>query len=110
MGKSRVATMVANMKEKDERNLFTKRQFGIEYRIRENDLEMTIDLLDFEGHEFIQWLTMVEHNFEYKDIPQERRVELAAIKLKKICISVAGEPKANPKCMRQHEGNSKITI
>ncbi|GKV40805.1 hypothetical protein SLEP1_g48406 [Rubroshorea leprosula] len=54
---------------------------------KSTDLGIKIDIPDFEGRlqpdEFIDWLHIVERVFELKDIPDNKRVKLVAIKLKK---------------------------
>lgn len=65
-----------------------------------------IDLLEFQGridpNVFVEWLQIVEQMFDYKDIPQLRRVKLMALKLKKNA-SLWSE---NLKHMHQCEGKS----
>lgn len=62
-------------------------QFGIEYRRREGDFAVKVDLSDFGGRmdpsKFIEWLQIVEHVFEYKNFLPDKNVKLVAIKLKK---------------------------
>lgn len=50
------------------------------------DTSIKIDLLEYSGglqdEEFIDWLNIVERIFKYKDVPDDRKVELVALKLK----------------------------
>lgn len=67
--------------EKDE-NPFGKQ--GGSYR---RGFDMKVDVPEFEGgmrpDDFIDWLNTIERVFEYKEIPDEQRVKLVAIKLVK---------------------------
>ena len=49
--------------------------------------DVKVDIPEFEGkmqpEEFIDWLNTVERVFDYKDVPEDRKVKLVAIKLKK---------------------------
>ncbi|GKV44250.1 hypothetical protein SLEP1_g51447 [Rubroshorea leprosula] len=75
---------------------------------KSTDLGIKIDIPDFEGRlqpdEFIDWLHTVEHVFELKDIPDDKRVKIVAIKLKKHA-SIWWE---NLKRSREREGRNKI--
>ena len=46
-----------------------------------------VDVPEFEGkldpEEFIDWLHTIERVFEYKDIPDDRKVKLVALRLRK---------------------------
>ena len=48
---------------------------------------MKVDIPEFEGRmqpeEFIDWLYSVDQVFDYKDVPDHRKVKRVAIKLKK---------------------------
>ncbi|XP_017978278.1 PREDICTED: uncharacterized protein LOC108662429 [Theobroma cacao] len=72
------------------------------------DLRIKIDIPEFEGRlhpdDFLDWLYTVERVFELKDIPDEKRVKLVAIKLKKHA-SIWWE---NLKRQREREGRNKI--
>ncbi|GKV20583.1 hypothetical protein SLEP1_g30682 [Rubroshorea leprosula] len=75
---------------------------------KSTDLGIKIDIPDFEGRlqpdEFINWLHTVERVFKLKDIPDDKRVKLVAIKLKKHA-SIWWE---NLRRSREREGHSKI--
>ncbi|GKV33822.1 hypothetical protein SLEP1_g42272 [Rubroshorea leprosula] len=75
---------------------------------KSTDLGIKIDIPDFEGRlqpdKFIDWLHTVERVFELKDIPDDKRVKLVAIKLKKHA-SIWWE---NLKCSQEREGRNKI--
>jgi len=73
---------------------------------RDNDIK--VDIPDFEGKlhpdEFVDWLQTVERVFEYKEILEEKKVKIIAVKLKKHA-SIWWE---NLKTKRAREGKSKI--
>ena len=70
--------------------------------------DFRVDIPEFEGKlqpdEFVDWLQTVERVFDFKDIPDEQKVKLVAIKLKKHA-SIWWE---NLKKKRAREGKSKI--
>ncbi|TXG46352.1 hypothetical protein EZV62_028147 [Acer yangbiense] len=49
--------------------------------------DMKVDIPDFEGKmqpdDFIDWFTTVERIFDFKDVPENRKVKVVAIKLRK---------------------------
>jgi hypothetical protein len=73
---------------------------------RMNDIK--IDIPDFEGElqpdEFVDWLHAIERVFEYKEIPEEHKVKIVAVKLKKHALIWWENLKRRRKC----EGKSKI--
>ncbi|XP_056694837.1 uncharacterized protein [Spinacia oleracea] len=75
---------------------------------REKDLGIKVDIPDFEGgvhpDDFIEWLHTVERVFDFKDIPDDRKVKIVAIKFKKHA-SIWWE---NLKRQREREDRSKI--
>ncbi|KAG5539880.1 hypothetical protein RHGRI_020186 [Rhododendron griersonianum] len=58
------------------RNRYFQQEYGVKVEIPEFEGRMHPD-------EFLDWLNTVERIFEYKDIPEDRKVKLVAIKLKK---------------------------
>jgi len=54
---------------------------------RESHLDFRVDIPEFEGQldpdHFLDWLQIVERVFEYKDIPDDKKVKLVALKLRK---------------------------
>jgi len=59
---------------------------GRPFRTRENNnLDFRVDIPEFEGQldpdSFLDWLRTVERVFDYKDVPDEKKVELVALKL-----------------------------
>jgi len=52
-----------------------------------NNLDFKVDIPEFEGHLdpdlFLDWLRTVEWVFDYKDVPDEKKVKLVALKLRK---------------------------
>jgi len=54
---------------------------------REAHLDFRVDIPEFEGQldpdHFIDWLQTVERVFDYKDIPDDKKVKLVALKLRK---------------------------
>lgn len=49
--------------------------------------DFKVDIPDFEGKldpdEFFEWMQIVERIFDFEDIPEERKVKLVALKLRK---------------------------
>ncbi|KAL9415754.1 hypothetical protein AB3S75_039028 [Citrus x aurantiifolia] len=70
--------------------------------------DFKVEIPEFEGRmqpeEFVDWLNTVERIFEYRDVPEDRKVKLIAIKLKKYA-SLWWE---NLKRQRKREGRRKI--
>ena len=54
---------------------------------REAHLDFRVDIPEFEGQldpdQFIDWLQTVERVFEYKDVPDDKKVKLVALKLRR---------------------------
>jgi len=54
---------------------------------RESRLDFRVDIPEFERQlnpdHFLDWLQIVERVFEYKDIPDDKKVKLVALKLRK---------------------------
>ena len=52
-----------------------------------NSNEFRVDIPEFEGkldpEEFLDWLNTVERVFDYKDVPEDKKVKLVALKLRK---------------------------
>jgi len=52
-----------------------------------NSNDFKVDMPEFEGkidpEEFFYWLSTVERVFQYKDIPEDKKVKLVALKLRK---------------------------
>jgi hypothetical protein len=71
--------------------------------------DMKVDIPDFEGKmqpdDFIDWLTTVERIFDFKDVPENRKVKVVAIKLRKHA-SIWWE---HLKRQRECEGRERIT-
>ena len=48
-------------------------------------MDFKVEISEFEGRldpdEFLGWLQTVERVFEYKDVPEDKKVKLAALKL-----------------------------
>ena len=69
---------------------------------------MKVDILEFEGKmqpdDFIDWLTTIKRIFNFKDIPDNRKVKIVAIKLRKHA-SIQWE---HFKRQRQQEGRDHI--
>jgi len=70
-----------------------------------NDIK--VDIPDFKGElqsdEFVDWLQVIEHVFEYKEIPEEHKVKIVEVKLKKRALIWWENLKRTRKC----EGKSK---
>jgi len=73
-----------------------------------NNLDFKVDLPEFEGqldpNLFLDWLRRVERVFDYKDIPEEKKVKLVALKLRKY----ASIWWANVVAKRARKGKAKI--
>jgi len=54
---------------------------------RHNFNDFTVDISEFEGEldlkEFLEWMQTVERIFEYKEISEDKKVKLVALKLRK---------------------------
>jgi len=52
-----------------------------------NFKDFTVKIPKFEGKlhpdEFLDWLHTVEHIFDYKDIPEDKKVKFIALRLRK---------------------------
>jgi len=52
-----------------------------------NSNDFKVEILEFEGKldadEFLEWSQIIERVFEYKDVPDERKVKLPALRLRK---------------------------
>jgi hypothetical protein len=70
--------------------------------------DIRVEIPYFEGRlqpdEFVDWLQTVERVFEYKEVPEEKKVKIIAVKLKKHA-SIWWE---NLKKKREREGKRKI--
>jgi len=73
-----------------------------------NHLDFKVDIPEFEGHLdsdlFLDWLRTVERVFDYKDVPDEKKVNLMALKLRKY----ASIWWANVVAKRARKGKAKI--
>jgi len=70
-----------------------------------NNLDFKVDIPEFEGQLdpdlFLDWLHMVERVSDYKDIPEEKKVKLVGLKLRKyasiwwanLCLRELGKEK-----------------
>ena len=54
-------------------------------RFQANTNGFKVEIPEFEGKldpkEFLDWLHTVEHVFEYKDVPEDKKVKLVALRL-----------------------------
>jgi len=70
--------------ERDEEQRRTPRR---EWRTPSNPNDFRVKLLEFEGKldpdEFLEWLNTVETIFEYKEVPEDKKVKLVALRLRK---------------------------
>jgi len=64
---------------------FKRTRRGVWPTFNSNDFK--VEIPEFEGEldpdEFLGWLQTVERIFEYKDIPEDRKVKLVAVRLRK---------------------------
>jgi len=71
-------------------------------------LDFKVEILQFESQlnpdEFIDWMNTVERVFEYKDVPDDKKVKLVALKLRK-CASILWN---NVVSKRARKGKDKI--
>lgn len=78
------------------------------HRHQQKEFGIKVEIPYFEGgvhpNEFIDWLHTVERVFDFKDIPDDRKVKLVAIKFKKHA-SIWWE---NLRRQREREGRNKI--
>jgi len=58
-----------------------------ERRSTQNSNDFRVDIPEFESKlypkEFLNWLSIVELVFEYKDMPEDKKVKLVSLKLRK---------------------------
>jgi len=58
-----------------------------EPRFQANTNDFKVEIPEFEGkldpEEFLDWLHTVEHVFEYKDVQEDKKVKLVALRLRK---------------------------
>jgi len=58
-----------------------------EPRMQANSNDFRVEIPEYEGkldpEEFLDWLHMVERVFEYKDVPEDKKVKLVALRLRK---------------------------
>jgi hypothetical protein len=70
--------------------------------------DIRVEIPDFEGKlqpdEFVDWLQTVERVFEYKEVPEEKKVKIITVKLKKHASIWWENLKKNREC----EGKRKI--
>ena len=54
---------------------------------KQTSMDFKVEILEFEGQlnpdEFLDWMSTVERVFEYKDIPDDKKVKLVALKLRR---------------------------
>ena len=78
------------------------------FRNDRRDFHVKVEIPDFEGRmhpdEFVDWLNTIERIFDYQDVPENQKVKVVAIKLKKYA-SLWWE---NLRKQRIREGRSKI--
>jgi len=58
-----------------------------ELRFQANIVDFKVEIPEFEGkldlEEFLDWLHTVKRVFEYKDVPEDKRIKLVALRLRK---------------------------
>jgi len=63
------------------------RKARMEPRFQTNSNDFRVEIPEFEGKldpdEFIEWMHTVERVFEYKDVPNDTKVKLVALRLRK---------------------------
>ena len=52
-----------------------------------SSMDFRVEILEFEGQlnldDFLDWLSTVERAFEYQDIPDDKKVKVIALKLRR---------------------------
>ena len=70
--------------EREEEQRRTPRR---EWRTPSNPNDFRVELPEFEGKldpdEFLEWLSTVERIFDYKEVPEDKKVKLVALRLRK---------------------------
>jgi len=63
------------------------RRIRMELRFEANINDFRVKISKFKGKldpdEFLEWMYMVERVFEYKNVPDDKRVKLVALRLEK---------------------------
>jgi len=63
------------------------RMARLEPRFQANTNDFKVEILEFEvkldPEEFLDWLHAVEYVFEYKDVPEDKKVSLVALRRRK---------------------------
>jgi len=63
------------------------RMARLEPRFQANTNDFKVQIPEFEGKldpkEFLDWLHIVERVFEYEDVPEDKKVKLVALRLRK---------------------------
>ncbi|KAI4340752.1 hypothetical protein MLD38_025561 [Melastoma candidum] len=106
------STSRSRIESDDEENPWreeSQRGSSLEHRRQERRAPtMSVQIPEFEGNldpnEFIDWMHTVERIFDYEEVPEDRKVKLAALKLKKYA-SLWWE---NTNQQRRREGRDKI--
>ena len=87
----RIEEVPVRSREEEMQHGYASSEEGISIRSpwprREAHLDFKVDIPEFEGQldpdHFIDWLQTVERVFEYKDIPDDKKVKLVALKLRR---------------------------
>ena len=70
-----------------EREAEPRRTLRREWPPLTNSNDFGVDIPQFEGKldldEFLEWLHIVERIFEYKDVPEDKKVKVMALRLRK---------------------------
>ena len=70
-----------------ELNEIPRRTPRREWRTPSNPNDFRVELPEFEGKldpdEFLEWLNTVERIFDYKEVPEDKKVKLVALRLRK---------------------------
>ena len=64
-----------------------ERRIRMELIFQANSNDFRVEILEFEGKldpdELLEWMHTVERVFEYKDVPDDKKVKLVALRLRK---------------------------
>ena len=71
-------------------------------------MDFRVEIPEFEGQlnfdDFLNWLNTVEKVFEYKEVPDDKKIKLVALKLHKYALVWW----SNVKAKRDRKGKGKI--
>ncbi|GJZ14188.1 putative nucleotidyltransferase, ribonuclease H [Tanacetum coccineum] len=109
-----------------EQRVMARMEERLDYRGSEGEeLENPVNILEFDGNTlypegFIDWLVAVEEVFEFKDVPENKRVSLIATKLRgrasewwqqlKLTRERVGKPRTDDQLVTRYIGGLRVHI